>query len=133
MAASAGTFANTATVAGLVAGYSSAATTAAQFLTEIQLPFACLIKGIQGHGTTAGTGAGSTVLDILVNGTSIWSTAADRPTLLAVSTGAFAIANRPGAIALKRGDILSLQVASISSTGHARLKLTVGLARTRSA
>lgn len=128
MPLSSGTYSDASSVLAVVSGYSVAAVTAAQYLVELQLPFACRVGGIQARAATAGTGAGSTVLDVLINGTSIWTVAASRPTLLAASTGSFASLRAPSN-SLKRGDVLSLQVASISSTGHARLALTLALER----
>jgi len=109
-------------------GYSNAAVTASQFLTE----FVCVsfgrITGIKVYATTAGTGGGNTVVDVLVNGTSIWASAGNKPTLLATSTGEFANAiGDPGKVGLRPGDRVAIQVASISSTGHARLTSTVAI------
>jgi hypothetical protein len=128
MALSSGTISDPSNVMAVAAGYSSAATAASQYLLELQMPCAARIGGIQARAAVVGTGAGSTVLDVLINGTSIWTTAASRPTLLAASTGSFALL-APKATTLKRGDVLSLIVASISSTGHARLALTVAIER----
>jgi hypothetical protein len=111
-------------------GYSSAAVTAGQNLLEFAVPFPCRIGGIVGRAETAGTGVGNTVLDVLKNGTSIWSASANRPTLAAISTGEFA-STVPEARAMQpltpSMDRLTLQVAGISSTGHARLSLAVVL------
>lgn len=109
-------------------GYSNAAVTANQFLTE----FVCVsfgrITGIKVYATTAGTGGGNTVVDVLVNGTSIWASAGNKPTLLATSTGEFANAvGDPGKVGLRPGDRVAIQVASISSTGHARLTATAAI------
>jgi hypothetical protein len=130
--ASSGTYSDPLNVIALLCGYSPysplwpSATTAGQYLTELQMPFAARLGGIQATAQLAGSGAGSTVLDVLINGTSIWTTTASRPTLLALSTGSFAVVS-PGARTLKRGDRLSLLVAAISTTGHARVALTVAI------
>jgi hypothetical protein len=80
------------------------------------------------YAVTAGTGGANTVVDVLVNGTSIWATAGNKPTLLATSTGEFANAvGDPNKTGVRPGDRISIQVASISSTGHARLSATVAL------
>jgi hypothetical protein len=113
--------------AGIINGYSAAAVTAGQNLSEARFPWTSgRIGGIEAGAGVAGTGAGTTVLDVLVNGVSIWNTAGDRPTLLATSTGTFAM-NPPNAKGLRYGDLVQLQVASVSTTGHARQALTVGL------
>lgn len=114
---------------GFLNGFSGAtgATTASQVLAEMVFPWdAGRIGGIDANAVTAGTGAGNTVLDVLINGTSIWSNTADRPTLAATSTGRFtmAAANSRG---LRYGDRVTITVASVSTTGHARVAASVGL------
>ena len=112
----------------LVSGYSNTAVTANQFLWEFISVCYARITGIKVYGTTAGTGGGNTVVDVLVNGTSIWGTAGNKPTLLATSTGEFAnTIGDPGKTGIRPGDRLAIQVASISTTGHARLTASVAL------
>lgn len=113
-------------VLALLSAYSSAAVTAGLNVEEFVVPFPCRLGGIQATAVTAGTGAGNTVLDILNGGTSVYVTTANRPTLAATSTGAFAC-SAPEKRAVQVGDRLTLQAASISSTGHARLAFTVAL------
>jgi hypothetical protein len=79
------------------------------------------------YGATAGTGAGTTVVDLLKNGVSVWSAPASRPTLAATSTGEFASTRPNRGAACNPGDRLSWQVAAISSTGHARLACAAAL------
>jgi hypothetical protein len=111
-----------------VQGYSSAAVTAAQILTEWVCPFkTARIGAIVASAATAGTGGGNTVLDVLLNGTTVFTTAANKPTLLATTTGEFANVEPDGTRTLKAGDILQLKVASISTTGQARLAMTVSI------
>lgn len=124
----AGTRSESARVLGTLNGYSVAAVSAAQYLLEWVAPFACRVGGVQAYATTAGTGVGNTVLDVLKDGSSIYTTAANRPTLAATSTGAFA-SSAPDARAVQAGDRIALQVSSISSTGHARLAFSVALER----
>lgn len=112
-------------------GYSNAAVTAGQFFVEKVVTSVGRIGGIQANAATAGTGVGNTVLDVLLNGTSIWTVSGDRPTLAAASTGAFASKPPATRLAIKPGDILALKVASISTTGHARLSLSVALEKPR--
>ena len=114
----------------VVTGYSNAAVTASQFLNEYIVVFFGRITGIKVYATTAGTGGGNTVVDVLVNGTSIWATAGNKPTLLATSTGEFANAvGDAGRVGVRPGDRIALQVASISSTGHARLSASAAIER----
>lgn len=121
-----GTKSNAFPIRNHVTGYSNAAVTAAQKLTEFVAVAPMRIGAVKVYAATAGTGAGSTVVDVLLNGTSIWTTAADRPTLLATSTGEFANP-APNTRAVQPGDRIEIQVASISTTGHARLSATVAL------
>ena len=111
-----------------VCGYSNAAVTAAQVLNEYVVTCFGRITGIKFLAVTAGTGGGNTVGDVLVNGTSIWATAGNKPTLAAVSTGEFAnTVGDPNKVGVRPGDRITLQVTSVSSTGHARLMATVSI------
>src|SRR5947209_3390030 len=105
---SAGTYSDPLYVIDTVCGDSESvgiagAVIANQYLRLYLSPFDCFIGGIQADARTAGSGAGNTVIDVLVNGVSIWTTAANRPTLAAASTGAFTI-SRPYNVTIKRGD-----------------------------
>jgi hypothetical protein len=123
-----GTRAQSKNIIDTIAGYSNAAVVASQFLTEWVVVGFGRITGIKVYGATAGTGGATTVVDVLVNGTSIWATAGNKPTLLATSTGEFAnTVGDPNKTGVRPGDRISIQVASISSTGHARLSATVAL------
>jgi len=123
----AGTTAKAHAVRQVLTAYSSGAVSAAT-LTEYVMTFKGKIIGVAADAETAGAGVGDTVLDITVNGTSIWSLEANRPTLAAASTGAFANAiPRATARNVKAGDIVILSVASISDTGHARLSLSAAV------
>src|SRR5262245_32594389 len=102
----------------LLTGYSSAAVTAAQVLVEYVVPGPLRVGAVVVNAVTAGTGAGNTVVDVLKNGTTMYSTTANRPTLLATATGEFAN-TAPDVRTLGAGDRVTLSVASISSTGHA--------------
>lgn len=123
-----GTRAQAKNVCDTVQGYSSSAVTAAQILFEYVAPIFGRINGIKFYAVTAGTGGGNTVADVLLNGTSVWANAANRPTLAALSTGEFANAIAdPNSRAVRPGDRLTLQVNSVSTTGHARLMATVAI------
>lgn len=108
-------------------GYNLAAVTANQVLWKYIAPAYGRVKGVRVYADTAGTGGGNTVIDILKNpagapgaGTSIWTTAANRPTLAATSTGEFTNTD-PDLGGVHPGDQLFLVVSSISTTGHASL------------
>lgn len=123
----AGTTATTHVVRQVLTAYSSGEATAAT-LTEYVMTFKGKITGVRADAETAGAGAGDTVLDITVNGTSIWSVAANKPTLAAVSTGAFAnLIPIATARSVKPGDLVILKVASISDTGHSRLSFSAAV------
>lgn len=103
------------------------AVTAAQVLSETVFPwFSGRIGGMEFSAVTAGTGGGNTVLDVLLNGTSIWTNAADKPTLLATATGRFTQA-APNVKGLKYGDRLTVIALTVSTTGHARVSGAVAL------
>lgn len=107
-------------------GYATYAVAANLYLGEWPIPQACVLGGVKVYAGAAGSGAGSTVVDILLNGTSVYKSTADRPTLAALSTGEFA--NKlPARRAISVGDIIAIKVISISSTGHARLGVGVAL------
>ena len=110
----------------LVTGYSNAAVTASLYLVEDIIPFPTHITAVKVYASTAGTGAGNTLVDVLLNVTTIWTTAGNRPTLAATSTGEFAN-TRPDARQVDSGDRIAIQVASVSTTGHARLSASVVL------
>jgi hypothetical protein len=123
-----GTRAQAKNTVNVITGYSNAAVTASQFLTEFVCVSFARITGIKVYASTAGTGGATTVVDVLVNGASIWATAGNKPTLLATATGEFANAvGDPGKVGVRPGDRVAIQVLSISSTGHARLMATVAL------
>ena len=114
-------------VIGILNGYNNAAVTANLYLEEATIPMDCVIGGIRAYAETAGSGSGNTVLDVLKNGSTIWHTAGNKPTLLGTDTGNFA-STAPDITAINEGDRIALQVASIpATTGHARVFMTVCL------
>jgi hypothetical protein len=123
-----GTRAQAKNVCDTVVGYSSAAVTAAQVLNEYVCVNFGRLTGIKFFAVTAGTGGGNTVGDVLINGTTIWATAGNKPTLLATSTGEFNNAvPDANTRSVRPGDRVTIQVNSVSSTGHARLMATVAI------
>jgi len=110
-------------------GYSSAAVTAGQVLFEYVAICFGRLSGIKFFAVTAGVGAGNTVGDVLLNGTTIWSVAANKPTLASASTGEFTnTIPDPGSRAIRPGDRLTIQINSIpATTGHARVMASVGI------
>lgn len=123
-----GTYTNAYPVKTVVDAYSVAAVTAGPLILKRWVcPMnAARIGAVVANAGSAGTGGASTVIDILKNGTSIWTTGTDRPTLLAASTGEFA--NQPPNVrALQKGDVLDIRVVTISTTGHALVAVGVAI------
>lgn len=113
-------------VIAMLAGYASAAVVANQYLGEWPITQACVLGGVKVNAGTAGTGSGNTVVDVLLNGESVYRLTADRPTLAATSTGEFASVV-PVLRRLGPGDVLAIRVISVSTSGHARLGASVAL------
>jgi hypothetical protein len=125
---STGTFSDDAFVIGWVFGSSVGTVSVGQYLALWgPAPCGCRIGGIQAHAATAGSG-GPTVLDVLVDGVSIWQQLADKPTLAAASTGGFALA-ASYARAVGKGQRVDIRV--IASAGHALVRCTIALERAR--
>jgi hypothetical protein len=124
-----GTRAQAKNIIDTVVGYSNAAVTANQVLQEWVSVAYGRLTGIKFFAVTAGSGAGNTVGDVLINGTSVWAAAGNKPTLAAASTGEFNNAvPDPNTRSVRPGDRITLQVLSIpATTGHARLMATVAL------
>lgn len=116
-------------VASLVAFYFRTAATAATYVGETPVLFPCRLTAVKVYAATAGTGGGNTVIDLLKNGVSVWSSAANRPTLAATSTGEFTNTAPNRGAALNPGDLLSFYIDTISATGHARLACAAALER----
>lgn len=119
-----GTRSNAFPVHGLATAYSLAAVTATT-LAEYVMVFPGRIGAVKAYAATAGTGAGNTVVDVLLNGTSIWTAAGNKPTLLATATGEFAN-TAPDTRSFQPGDRITIST-TISTTGHARLSVSVAL------
>lgn len=84
------------------------------------------ISGVVAYAAVAGSGSGQTILDVKRNGQSIFATASDRPRLNATATGRFQV----GAlrqVALREGDVITWEVASVSTTGHSQVSVAVVL------
>lgn len=118
-----------------IPAYSNAAVTTNLILTEAVINYPCRIGAVKAFAETAGaTGTAptdsDTTLDLLRNGASVWSAAANRPKLNAASTGEFNNP-QPDVRALQAGDRLQWKVASIANgtgaAGHARLMAAVTL------
>ena len=122
-----GAYTNAYPVKTVVSAYSAAAVAAAATLVRWVCPMnAARIGAVVANAPTAGTGGASTVVDVLKNGVSVWTAGADRPTLLAASTGEFNN-TQPNVRSLQKGDVLTITVPTISTTGHAGLSVSVAI------
>lgn len=124
-----GTRSQSASINDTVQAYSNTAVTLNQILFEYVAPAFFRFGGIKFFAVTAGVGAGSTVIDVQVNGTTVWATAANRPTLAAASTGEFNNTRvDPGSTGIRPGDRITVIVTAVpATTGHARVFGTVAL------
>jgi len=107
------------------AGYSNAATTAGQVLTEYVAVYFGRLSAIKFSAGTAGGGA--CVGDVLINGTSVWASTANKPTL-ASGTGEFTTSvPDPGSRGIRPGDRITLQINTVTTTGPARVCATAAI------
>lgn len=104
-----------------LSGYATVSPSSGTVLNALIAPVPAQIRYVlaaaQGGGTT-------TVLDVLLNGTSIWTNPTDRPTLTGTAAGRF-LSGRINRSAVAIGDILELVVATAGN--KARLVATVAL------
>lgn len=104
-----------------LSGYATVSPSSGTVLNALIAPVPAQIRYVlaaaQGGGTT-------TVLDVLLNGTSIWTNPTDRPTLAGTAAGRF-LSGRINRSAVAIGDILELVVATAGN--KARLVATVAL------
>ena len=85
----------------------------------------CRITDVVVDSITAGSGGTSDIIDIHLNGTTIYTTQANRPTLLQGDTGMFTEAGEPEVTELNVGDIISVDVDQIATTGSAKFTIAI--------
>ena len=105
--------------------YSNAALTAATNKWEWIVPVPLRIIDVICDSEAAGSGGVSDIIDVNKNGTTIYTTQANRPTLLVGNTGLFTEAGEPEVVTLVPGDILSYDVDQICTTGSTRFKIAI--------
>ena len=105
--------------------YSNAALTAGNQKREWIVTFYGRIVDVICDSETAGSGGTSDIVDIHKNGTTIYTTQGNRPTLLVGNTGMFTEAGEPEIRTVVPGDILSYDVDQICTTGSARFKISI--------
>ncbi len=87
--------------------------TAAAGTVRLYVPFACTVTNVRASVGTAPTGA-SLIVDVLKNGTTIFSTTGNRPTITA--TNFTDLSSTPDVTAIAADDYLTISVAQIGST-----------------
>jgi hypothetical protein len=106
---------------GLLSGYLTVAGNSGQVLNAMVSPvpaqISYVVAAAQGGGTT-------TVLDVTLNGSSIWTNPSDRPTLVGANSGKF-VSGKINHSAVQPGDVLALTV--LTAGNKAQLVATVAL------
>jgi len=85
----------------------------------------CKITDVVVDSITAGSGGTSDIIDINKNGTTIYTTQANRPTLLQGDTGLWTEAGEPEVTNLVPGDVITVDVDQISTTGSALVEVDI--------
>ena len=98
--------------------------TAAAGKAFVVAPYAGVIKAVKASVGTAPAGS-SLIVDINKNGTTIFTTQANRPTIAAAATGA-TLAGQPSVLTFAAGDLLSVDIDQVGS-GTAGSNLAVAL------
>ncbi len=97
--------------------YQSAALTAVSNWAEFVAPFACRIIDVIVHSNVLGSGGTSTIFDVNINGTTIYTTQGNRPTLPVADDGQYTEAGLPEIDRIDANDIVTVDVDQISTTG----------------
>ena len=108
-----------------------AALTAAADKWRWIVPFDGVIVDVLVDSETAGSGGTSDIADIHLNGTTIFTTQANRPTLLVSDTGAWTKAGKPEVVKVSAGDILTYDIDQICTTGSAKNTVCIIIAAVR--
>ena len=104
--------------------YIAAALTTGTSKWEWIVPFYCKILDVICDSETANSGEATDIIDVNLNGTTIYTTQANRPTLGTANTGLFA-RGQAEVEELRPGDIVSFDVDQIATTGSARFKINI--------
>lgn len=74
----------------------------------------------------AGSGANEDIIDVNINGVTIYTTQGNRPTLVSGDTGMFEEANEPEITRINVGDVISYDVDGVAAGGGSTLfKITI--------
>lgn len=110
--------------------YVSAALTAGTNKREWIIDAPCELVGARIDSGGAGAGAGSSTIDINKNGTTIFTTQGNRPTIATAATGDWTTGfpDLAAGLQLKAGDVIGYDVDAIpATTGHTRTKIALAL------
>lgn len=108
--------------------YASAALTTGTNKREWVVTRAGRIVGVRLNSGGTGTGAGSSTIDVNINGTTIFTTQANRPTIATASTGDWTVLSPDGNVAVREGDVISYDVDAIPATaGHTRTAIAIDI------
>lgn len=116
-------------IALILESYTSAALTTGTNKKEWVCPIYGRIVDVIVDSETANSGESTDIIDVNINGTTIYTTQGNRPTLVALDTGLWPEAAEPEVQNLSPGDIVAFDVDQIATTGAARTKVTVLIAR----
>jgi len=105
--------------------YSNGAITAAANKREWICTFYGRLVDVICDSEVAGSGGVSDIVDVNINGTTVYTTQANRPTLLVGNTGMFTEAGEPEINTVVPGDIISYDIDQIATTGSARFKISI--------
>lgn len=106
--------------------YSNGAITAGTNKQEWIMGFHGRIVDVICDSGAAGSGSDGDVIDVNINGTTIYTTQGNRPTLDSGDTGMFAEAGEPEVTTFVPGDVLSYDVDAVASGGgSSRFKIVI--------
>ena len=115
-------------VARLLSHYSNGAITTGTLKFEWVVPYYARIIDVVCDAETAGTGSGKNLIDVNINGTTIFTTQANRPTLQTTDVGLFTKAGLFEVSHLSPGDIVSYDVDEVpGGAGATRFKICIVL------
>ena len=116
-------------IARILEDYSSAALTVATTKKEWIVTHHGRIGGVRINASGAAGGAGTSTIDININGVTIFTTQANRPQLAVQAGGDFTV-GPPDVGYVKPGDVVSYDVDTIPAvSGHTRVEIAISLVR----
>ena len=107
--------------------YTAAALTTGTNKKQWIVPFPYRIVDVIVNSEAAGSGGTSTIIDVNINGTTIYTTQGNRPTLLTADTGMYTEAAEPEITSGKGGDVIAYDIDQIASTGPTLTTVTIVL------